>query len=88
MAEKIQCPIDLFSRQEEEIAHLTRAINQARTTDQKAPWAQAIIEAVDVLLACKQYDQASMDCRLCHNFSELRRKTAALVVKAMRLNRQ
>lgn len=88
MAEKIQCPIDLFSRQEEEIAHLTRAINQARTTDQKAPWAQELIEAVDVLLACEQYDQGSLDCRLCRNFSELRRKTAALVVKAMRLNRQ
>ncbi|PJH75486.1 MAG: hypothetical protein CO064_06425 [Anaerolineae bacterium CG_4_9_14_0_8_um_filter_58_9] len=87
MAAKIQCPIDLFSRQEEEIAHLTRAINQARTTDQKAPWAQALIEAVDVLLACKQYDQASMDCRLCYNFAELRRKMATLVVKAMRLNR-
>jgi len=88
MAEKIQCPIDLFSRQEEEIAHLTRAINQARTTDQKAPWAQALFEAVDVLLACEQYDQACIDCRLCYNFAGLRRKTATLVVKAMRLNRQ
>jgi Mor family transcriptional regulator len=87
MAAKIQCPIDLFLRQEEEIAHLTRAINQARTTDQKAPWAQALIEAVDVLLACRQYNQASMDCRLCHNFAELRRKMATLVVKATRLSR-
>jgi hypothetical protein len=78
----IHCTIGLFPRQEEEIARLTREINQARTAAEKAPWAQALIEAVDVLLACEQYDEESLDCRLCRNFSELRRKTAALVIKA------
>jgi hypothetical protein len=82
----IQCPIGLFRRQEEEINRLTQEINQARTAAEKAPWAQALIEAVDVLLACEQYDQESLDCRLCRNFSELRRKTAALVVKAGHLD--
>ena len=82
----IHCPIGLFPRQEEEIARLTQEINQARTAPEKAPWAQALIEAVDVLLACEQYDEGSMDCRLCRNFSELRRKTAALLVKAGRLD--
>lgn len=81
----IYCPIGLFFRQEEEIARLTQEINQARTAAEKAPWAQALIETVDVLLACEQYDEGSMDCRLCRNFSELRRKTAALVVEAGRL---
>ncbi len=81
----IHCPTGLFPRQEEEIAHLTREINQARTAAEKAPWAQALIETVDVLLACEQYDEESLDCRLCRNFSELRRKTAALVVEAGRL---
>ena len=83
----IRCPTGLFPRQEEEIARLTRAINQARTAAEKAPWAQQLIEAVDVLLACEQYDEGSMHCRLCRNFSELRHKTAALVIKAGRLNR-
>jgi hypothetical protein len=82
----IHCPIGLFPRQEEEIARLTQKINQARTAAEKAPWAQALIEAVDVLLACERYDQESLNCRLCRNFSELRRKTAALVVKAGRLD--
>jgi len=82
----IHCPIGLFPRQEEEIARLTQEINQARTAAEKAPWAQALIEAVDVLLACEQYDEESLDCRLCRNFSELRRKTAALVIKAGRLD--
>jgi len=81
----IHCPIGLFPRQEEEIAHLTEEINRAWTAAEKAPWAQALIEAVDMLLACEQYDEDSLDCRLCRNFSELRRKTAALVIKAGRL---
>jgi len=81
----IHCPIGLFPRQEEEIARLTQEINQARTAAEKVPWAQALIETVDVLLVCEQYDEGSMDCRLCRNFSELRRKTAALVVEVGRL---
>ncbi|MBI4759381.1 MAG: hypothetical protein HY783_10375 [Chloroflexi bacterium] len=82
----IRCPIGLFPRQEEEIARLTREIDQARAAAQKAPWAQALFEAVDVLLACEQYDEESLDCRLCRNFSGLRRKTATLVIKAGRLD--
>lgn len=81
----ICCPIGLFLKQEEEISRLTRAINRARTAAEKAPWAQALTEAVDVLLACECYDEESLDCRLCRNFSELHRKTGALVVKAARL---
>jgi hypothetical protein len=83
----IRCPIGLFPRQETEIARLTQEINRAPTAADKAAWAQALMEAVDVLLACEQYDEESLDCRLCRNFSELRRKTAALVVKAGRLSR-
>jgi hypothetical protein len=83
---RIHCSTGLFPRREEEIARLTQEINQARTAAEKAPWAQALIETVDVLLACEQYDEGSMDCRLCRNFSELRRKTAALVIKAGRLD--
>jgi len=82
----IRCPIGLFSRQEAEIARLTQEINQAPTAAEKASWAQAMMKAVDVLLACEHYDEGTVDCRLCHNFSELRRKTATLVLKAGRLD--
>lgn len=84
--ESIRCPIGLFSEQEEEIERLTEAINRASTAAEKAPWAQELIEAVHVLLACEQYDEENVNCRLCRNFSELRRKTAGLVVKAGRLS--
>jgi hypothetical protein len=83
---RIHCPIDLFLRQEAKITRLTDALNQAATVTEKVPWAEATIEAVDVLLACEQYDKASLDCRLCRRFSRLRRETATLVVKASRLS--
>ncbi|MBU0703242.1 MAG: hypothetical protein KKC18_05185 [Chloroflexi bacterium] len=83
----IRCPIGIFPRQEAEITRLTQAINQSPTAAEKAPWAQELIEAVDVLLACDRYDEADLHCRLCRNFSELRHKTATLVIKAGCLSR-
>jgi len=81
----IYCPISLFARQEAEIIRLTQAINQAPRAAEKAVWAQALIEEVDLLLGCEQYDEENLNCRLCRQFSELRRKTAALIVRAGQL---
>jgi len=79
----IQCPTEgLFHQQEEEIGRLTQVINQVQTAAQKKPYAQALIDAVDVLLACQSYDQENLNCRLCRNISQLRFKTYNLVVKA------
>jgi hypothetical protein len=87
MAADIYCPIELFPRQETEIARLVLAINQAATIEDKLRWAQYLIDAADELLACQSYNDGSPDCRLCHNFSGLRHKTADLIVKASRLSR-
>jgi len=82
----IQCPIDLFSQQEEEIGRLTQTINQVQGAAQKAAHALALMDAVEVLLACQSYDQENLNCRLCRNISQLRFKTYNLVVKAGRLD--
>ena len=82
----IQCPIDLFPKQEEEISRLTQAINQVQGAAQKAPFALTLIEAVEVLLACQSYDQENPNCYMCRNISQLRFKTYNLVVKAGRLD--
>jgi len=82
----IHCPSGLFCKQEKQVTRLTDSINEARTAAEKAPWALKLMEVVDVLLVCERYDDESLDCRLCHSFSALRRKTAALVVKAARLS--
>ena len=81
----VACPIRLFARQEGEIIRLTQAINQAPRAAEKAVWAQVLIEEVDLLLECEQYDESSPDCRLCRQLAELRRKTAALIVRAGQL---
>jgi hypothetical protein len=85
-AKGIQCPIDLFPRQEQEVIRLTQAINQACTASLKVPYAQALIEVVAVLLACESYDETSVDCNLCRQFSQLRYKTTSLIVKAGQLD--
>ena len=82
---EIRCPSGLFARQEGEVVRLTQAINQAPRAAEKAVWAQVLVEAVDVLLGCEQYDEGSLHCRLCEELSQLRHKTAALVVKAGQL---
>jgi len=81
----IYCPIGLFARQDAEVDRLTQAINEAPRAAEKAVWAERLIEAVDVLLDCEQYDEGSLHCRLCRELSQLRRKTAALVIKAGQL---
>lgn len=81
----IKCPIDLFPRQEAEITRLTHGINKATNAVEKARRAQALVEEVNVLLACQAYDEENLDCHLCHSISQLRHETAALVIKAARL---
>jgi hypothetical protein len=78
---QIQCPIDLFEPQEAKIEALTKAINAAGAASGKAPNARMLIDELNVLLDCASYDRANRNCRLCRNFSELRRKTANLIVK-------
>jgi hypothetical protein len=78
----IQCPIDLFQPQEVKIEALAKAINAARTAPEKVPHARRLVEEVGVLLACLSHDRTNHNCVLCRSFSELRLKTATLIVKA------
>jgi hypothetical protein len=81
----INCPIDLFSSQEAEMVQLTQHINQARTAAAKVPAALSLMKIADVLLACHAYDEQHLDCRLCREFAQLRRKTAGIIVEAANL---
>ena len=82
---RIRCPIDLFPRQEREAMRWNEEINRASTAAEKSGPAQSLIETVDVLLACAHYDENDVNCRLCRNIAELRRKVASLIVSAGRL---
>jgi len=78
---EIRCPIDLFKPQEAKIEVLTKAINAGRTPIEKAPNARMLIDEVNVLLNCASFDRANPNCGLCRSFSELRLKTATLIVR-------
>lgn len=78
----IKCPIGLFESQEANIEPLMAALNAARTRSEKVPHARDVIDAADALLKCPSFDRANHNCALCRNVSELRLKTAILIVKA------
>ena len=77
----IRCPIGLFESEEAKIETLTEAINATKTALEKAPNARMLIEEVNILLDCTSYDRANPNCGFCRSFSQLRLKTASLIVK-------
>ena len=83
----IQCPIGIFDDHEVRMAALAEEVNQVSTPLAKAPWAEEMMAAADDLLACEAYDATSRDCRLCHRFADLRRRTAALIVRVAQVAR-
>lgn len=84
----IDCPIDLFSKQESKIQELTGRINEAKKIRQKAELARALLEEVEVLLRCSVFDEGSTHCMNCQAISEARHKTATLILKTEKtLNR-
>jgi hypothetical protein len=80
---KITCP--LFNRQEPAINRITGEINKAREAQEKASWAEELLEEVGVLIACPKHDGGKPDCVNCRTICELRNRTATLVLKAVKL---
>ena len=76
----IHCPI--FRAQESTCVRLTERINVARTLTEKMTAVLELINAVQELLDCDEYDEQATDCQYCHRFSALRKKTAELALKA------
>jgi hypothetical protein len=76
-----------FQAQESLIAGLTHQINAAKTGTEKASEAKRLMEAVEVLLSCDDYSNKTPDCQYCRGFSQLRQKSAELILKAWPLAR-
>jgi hypothetical protein len=80
---KINCPT--FQKQEPVIEDISAKINKAKESQEKAVSAEELQKEVDVLLSCPDYDDKSVDCRNCRLITNLRKKTAALIIKAKKL---
>ena len=80
---EINCPT--FQKQEPVIADITAKINSAKGILEKADFAEELQQEVDVLLSCPDYDEESTDCNNCRFITNVRKKTADLVIKAKKL---
>jgi hypothetical protein len=81
---KIDCPT--FQRQEPVIEDITAKINEAKAVQEKAAFAEELQKVVNVLLSCSDYDEKSVDCKNCRFITGIRKKTAALIIKAKKLS--
>jgi hypothetical protein len=80
---KMNCPT--FQKQEPVIEDISAKINKAKESQEKAVSAEELQKEVNVLLSCPDYDDKSVDCRNCRLITNLRKKTAALIIKAQKL---
>ena len=80
---KISCQV--FQKQEAVIKDITNKINAIEGVTGKAVFAEELRKEADVLLACQDYKDASLDCKNCRFIANLRKKTADIIVKAKKL---
>lgn len=80
---RINCPT--FQKQEPTIKDISANINGARGPRDKTVFAQELQKEADVLLSCPDYDERSLDCGNCRLITNLRMRTAGLIIKAGKL---
>ena len=80
---EISCSV--FQKQEPVIKDITAKINSAKGVLAKAEFAEELQKEVDVLLSCPDYNQENTDCSNCRFITNVRAKTAGLIIKAKKL---
>jgi len=79
----INCSV--FQNQESRIKDITLKINAVKGVAGKAAVAKELLEEVDVLLSCGEYEDSNGDCEKCHFIANLRKKTADIIIMAKKL---
>jgi len=85
MKEESEINCKIFKIQDPIIKKATQLINSAKNPAQKAEQAEKLLSKIKVLLECLEYDSNKIDCKVCRNIAELRKKTAELIIKASSL---
>ncbi len=80
---KISCSI--FQKQEPIIKEFTDRLNKVKDYQQKQELASDLSRYVDMLLECLEYNVNSLDCKNCRFISNLRKKTANIIIRAREL---
>lgn len=81
--DKISCSI--FQQQEPIIKEFTDRLNKVKDYQHKVELASDLSRYVDMLLECLEYNVNSLDCKNCRFISNLRKKTANIIIKAKEL---
>ncbi len=82
---KIICPI--FRKQNRVIKNITNKINIIEEVAGKAVFAEKLRKEVEILLSCLDYKDTNLDCQNCRFISEIRKKTASLIIKSKNIGK-
>ena len=82
---KINCAT--FQKQEAITKHITDKINGSKDVKDKAEFAEELQKEVDVLLACQDYKDTSLDCKNCRFIANMRKRTAGIIIKVKKLDK-
>ncbi len=77
---RISC--STFQKQEPIIKEFTDRLNEVKDYQHKLELASDLSRYVDMLLECLEYNVNSLDCKNCRFISNLRKKTADIIIKA------
>jgi len=80
---RIDCPA--FQKQETVLKDIASKINAIEGVTGKAALAEELRAEADVLLACQDFNEASLDCKNCRFVAGLRKKTAGIIIKMKKL---
>jgi len=76
----INCSI--FQQKEPIIKESTDRLNEVKDYQHKVELASDLARYVDMLLECLEYNANSLDCKNCRFISNIRKKTASIIIKA------
>jgi len=81
--DRIACSI--FQQKEPIIKEFIDRLNEVEDYQHKVELASDLSRYVDMLLECLEYNANSLDCKNCRFISNLRKKTANIIIKAKEL---
>jgi len=78
--QKISC--SRFQEKELTVQKVTEGINQTQGQE-KLKWAKKLEAEVEPLLTCEDYDSKNLECQSCRLISQIRKKTAKVIIKTL-----
>lgn len=84
--EKAKISCEIFQKQEPIIKDITDKINNTKDVQEKAVLASELQKEVNILFSCPDRKATNLDCTNCHFITNLRKKTADLIIKAKKLS--